>query len=134
MFLTGLSDTQKELVLDLCINASNVNGEFTEQEKNYIRQYAEEMRIPVRYEADHTTDTAVEKIAAISSPAQLRGIGIELIALLYCDDSFDVDERNYMVKVCNAFGIPEIMLDDITEKIGSLFDIYKRLNAIVLGE
>ncbi len=131
MYLSKLTGIQKELVLDLCINVSNANGTFSSEEQNYINQYAEEMNIPVRFESSNTNGEAVKKLVEISSPSELRGIGVELIALLLSDNSYDDDEKEYMIKIGESFGISEIILDDIAEKISELFDIYSRLNSIV---
>lgn len=131
MYLSKLTGIQKELVLDLCINASNANGIFSSEEQNYINQYAEEMNIPVRFESSNSNDEAVKKLVEVSSPSELRGIGVELIALLLSDNSYDDDEKEYMIRIGESFGISEIILDDIAEKISELFDIYSRLNSIV---
>ena len=50
MFLNSLKDSQKKLFLDLAIKAADASGGISSQEKNMLKAFALEMRIPARYD------------------------------------------------------------------------------------
>lgn len=133
MYLRNLSNEQKELFMDLCINASNANGEFDFKEKGYIIKYAEEMNIKARYTANLSSEDAICEIVKISSKSSLRAIAIELIALLLSDGKYDDKENSFLSQICSSFSITEETSKRMIDNIKTLSIIYDNLNEIVIG-
>ncbi|HBL40298.1 MAG TPA: hypothetical protein DDY98_01490 [Ruminococcaceae bacterium] len=133
MYLKELNVEQKELFLDLCVNASNSNDEFDETEKNLIEQYAEEMEIEPRFEARFSTDEAAVKLKEISNETDIRAVFVELIAVLMSDHVLDVVESDFTAKVMKIFDLPTKDLDVVMKNLKKLFEVYDNLNEYVNG-
>lgn len=131
MFLSRLSDVQKELFLDLCIHASMANNEFAQEEKNTIDQYCEEMRIKARYESNEDLETVTKKITEISNPTELRIIVLEISALIISDNVYDDFEKSFLEAFVQSIGISKKELDDVFELLDQLMLIYGDINRFV---
>ncbi len=131
MYLSRLSDKQKEYFMDLCIIASKINSEFSDDEKIYIRQYADEMNIEPRYSTELDLDKVLDSLNDISTSSELNGIFIELIALLMCDGSYDVEENDIAKTVAKVFKISDEEFDGAKEAIYKILEGYEGLAAFV---
>ncbi|MCM1330775.1 MAG: hypothetical protein NC253_15245 [Ruminococcus sp.] len=134
MYLNRLSNEQKELFLDLCIHASMSNNDFDEKEKEYIRQYCEEMQLDnVRYTAENELDAAVEKMIKISSETELKIVILELTALLLSDNEYDEMEKQFMEKMLTKASISSDVNNQIIASLKKLTDIYSEINSIIFS-
>lgn len=134
MYLNKLSSEQKELFLDLCIHASMANNDFDEKEKEYIRQYCEEMQLnSVRYTAANDIESTVNKIIEISSETELKIVILELTALLLSDNEYDEMEKQFMEKMLTKANISEEVNNKIIDIINKLTDIYSEINSIIFS-
>lgn len=134
MYLNRLSNEQKELFLDLCIHASMSNNDFDEKEKEYIRQYCEEMQLDnVRYTAENELDAAVEKMIKISSETELKIVILELTALLLSDNEYDEMEKQFMEKMLTKANISSDVNNQIIASLKKLTDIYAEINSIIFS-
>ena len=134
MYLNKLSGEQKELFLDLCIYASMANNDFDEKEKEYIRQYCEEMRLDnVRYTAVNSLEDAVEQIIKISSEKELKIVILELTALLLSDNEYDEMEKQFMQKMLIKANISSDLNDKMINSLKKLMDIYAEIDSMIFS-
>lgn len=134
MLLNKLSNEQKELFLDLCIHASMANNVFHDKEKEYIRQYCEEMQLnSVRYTAVNDVESTVNKMIEISSETELKIVVFELTALLLSDNEYDEMEKDFMEKMLVKANISSDLNNKMIEIINKLTDIYSEINTVILS-
>ena len=134
MYLNKLSGEQKELFLDLCIHASMSNNNFDEKEKEYIRQYCEEMQLDnVRYTTVNDIENTINKIIEISSETELKIVILELTALLLSDNEYDEMEKDFMEKMLVKANISNDVNNQIIDIINKLTAIYSEINSIIFS-
>lgn len=135
MLLKYLSKPEQELFLELCNFAANIDNDYSEQEKNYIQEYRQEMALD---ENAYTIkgleyDEIVKKILEISTPESIRRIIIELIALLKSDGILHSQENNLIAKLQEDFKLSSDILKEIYESLENLENAYTKIFAIVNG-
>jgi hypothetical protein len=135
MLLKYLSRPEQELFLELCNFAANIDNDYSEQEKNYIQEYRQEMALD---ENAYTIkgleyDEIVKKILEISTPESIRRIIIELIALLKSDGILHSQENNLIAKLQEDFKLSSDILKEIYESLENLENAYAKIFAIVNG-
>lgn len=134
MYLNKLSLSQKDLFLDLCIYAAKADNVFEDIEKEYIRQYCDEMGISeVRYEAKYQLDEAISKIVSISSPPELKAVIVELAALLLSDNEYSRTESEFMNKLLYAVNLDKDTYAQMIHHLMNISDSYKALSEIISG-
>ena len=136
MLLKYLSKPEQELFLELCNFAANIDNDYSEQEKNYIQEYRQEMALD---ENAYTIkgleyDEIVKKILEISTPESIRRIIIELIALLKSDGILHSQENNLIAKLQEDFKLSSDILKEIYESLENLENAYAKIFAIVNGK
>lgn len=135
MLLKYLSRPEQELFLELCNFAANIDNDYSEQEKNYIQEYRQEMTLD---ENAYTIkgveyDEIVKKILEISTPESIRRIIVELVALLKSDGILHSQENNLMAKLQEDFKLSSDILKEIYESLENLENAYAKIFAIVNG-
>jgi hypothetical protein len=135
MLLKYLSKPEQELFLELCNFAANIDNDYSEQEKNYIQEYRQEMALD---ENAYTIkgleyDEIVKKILEISTPESIRRIIIELIVLLKSDGILHSQENNLIAKLQEDFKLSSDILKEIYESLENLENAYAKIFAIVNG-
>lgn len=134
MYLNKLSSEQKELFLDLCVHASMANHVFHDKEKEYIKQYCEEMQLnKLRYTAVNDVESAINKMIEISSETELKIVIFELTALLLSDNEYDEMEKDFMEKMLVKANISNDVNTQIVNVIKKLTDIYSEINTLILS-
>ena len=61
-----LKDEQKDLFLQLAVQAAKANGKFDETEKEMLIKFANEMNIEPKSESDKSIDELTEELAKIT--------------------------------------------------------------------
>ncbi len=133
MLLKSLSRPEQELFLELCDFAANIDNDFSKKEQEYIQEYRQEMFLS---ENDYVIkglgyDAILEKLIEISSPANIRRILIELIALLKADQIIHPQENELISKLKEDFSISSAQINEINELLELLNNVYARIFAIV---
>lgn len=136
MLLKYLSKPEQELFLELCNFAANIDNDYSEQEKNYIQEYRQEMTLD---EDAYTIkgleyDEIVKKILEISTPESIRRIIIELVALLKSDGILHSQENNLMAKLQEDFKLSSDILKVIYASLENLENAYAKIFSIVNGK
>ncbi len=131
MFLNRLSSEQKELFLDICIHAAESNDDFAEEEQLVIEQYCDEMRIDVRFEAQHSVPEAVARLKEISSRIDLRIVLLETASLIISDNKYDEEERSFFENFAANLGVSKEELEGVLTTLGELNEIYGKIYRFV---
>lgn len=135
MYLNRLSDEQKNIFLDVCIHAANANNDFADEEKLYIRQYCEEMRLPkVRYETDSDIKELIPRLVKISTKSELKMITIELMGLLLSDQCYDSFEKEFMDYFSKETELTNQKFQQIFDALNELNALYEKFNKIVFDD
>lgn len=132
MLLSLLKEENKKIFLELCIYASNANGVFEASERDMILEYCNEMKI-VQFDmkCSKTLEEVFETIKKDCTETEKRIITLELLGLLYADDSFDYDEEGFLNNYVNAVDIQSELLDEIKSLFEDYLDVYKRIFKVV---
>ena len=134
MYLNNLSEQQKNLFIDICVHTANVDGDFSDDEKQLIKQFCEEMNIDVRYEVNNSVDDAVDALLEISSQTDLKIILIELISLILADNKFDRFEEQFMDRFTEKIRLSKNDYSEIFDTIKQLVSIYTKINLFIFGD
>lgn len=133
MFLNILNHEQKELFQELAIKAAEANGVVEFEEKNMLKAFALEMQITPRYSTQKSSEEIVSAICKNASPAQLRAITFEILAILFSDTSFDMHEHHFFEKMTAKFHIQAETIKTMESLIQEYTDTYEKLRNFVLG-
>ena len=115
MFLSQLSEKEKNAFISLSVHASNSNGIFADEEKVMIQEYCKEMGIPF-FDANNaiSMDEVVDVFKA--SELQIKKIVLlELISVGYASGDYCDKERAYLRDVAEKIGVD-------SEKLGQIED------------
>lgn len=132
MYLNRLNNEQKELFLDLCINAAEADNNFAAEEKRLIEQYCEEMQMAgVRLQADHDFESAVSNLMNISSKEDLRMILLEITALVLADGKFDKAEKEFVDRLVKLTGMESETFDKMKQLLTDLTQLYRNIDDLI---
>ncbi len=126
MYLSELSNKQKELFLDMCISLSNVDNDFASEEKRIIEELCDEMHITPKYETTKSIEELLNEFDAISSFREKRIAVIELLGIVMADKTIAKEEKEYMYKVLDTFKIKRSELEDAFEMVKELYVVYEK--------
>jgi uncharacterized tellurite resistance protein B-like protein len=126
MYLTKLSETQKELFLNICISLSKIDNDFHKDEKEVISQLCDEMNIEPRYETSIDINEAVKNINVISTVKEKRIIIVELLGLAIADKKLAFEEENFINNVMDSFNLDKSELKEAISLVRELYDLYAK--------
>ena len=124
MYLARLSEKQKDLFLDVCINLSKTDNDFAKEEKEVIGQLCDEMNLEPRYETNKNSNNLINELAKISNQNEKRMIVIELIGIVIADKKIADNERDFMNGLLKAFEMDPGELDEAIVLVNKLYDVY----------
>jgi len=107
MFLSQLSEVEKNAFLSLSILASKANGVFAEEEKMVIQAYCMEMGIPSFDEDSAMAMEEVVKVFKEAAPRSKKIAFLELMGVVYADGEFDDAEEDFVVDFAMDIGLTE---------------------------
>ena len=105
MFLTSLTQAQKEAFICLAYNVVVSDGELAVGEHVMMDNMRLEMGLPLSFEARYLPLDGIEKIFN-SRRSRIVAL-IDLIRLGYADGAFEVEEQCLLADLCEAFEISE---------------------------
>jgi len=126
MFLSLLQDTEKEDFLNLIINVAEVDGKFTDAEKNQINAYALEMGLHIQDKTAYnkSTDDLLENFTKSSIEVK-KAVFVEIIALMLVDGM--QDEESEMLKNMQAkFGFDTTYTNDVIAWYKQMLPLYRK--------
>jgi hypothetical protein len=132
MYLNTLTNVEKELFLELALNACYANGELDPNEKVMMDQYGSEMGIKINsYKPSKTQSQVLEDLKSIKAIETLRKIYIEITALMMVDGVIDKDEEKYLKEIQKIASLKDSQVVRICTSLEQIFSGYEYLNSII---
>jgi|GEM_PF-1729764 hypothetical protein len=132
MYLNSLDCVEKELFLELALNACYANGELDPNEKVMMDQYGSEMGIKINsYKPLKTQSQVLEDLKSIKAIETLRKIYIEITALMMVDGVIDKDEEKYLKEIQKIASLKDSHVVRIRTSLEQIFSGYEYLNSII---
>ena len=132
MYLNTLTNVEKELFLELALNACYANGELDPNEKVMMDQYGSEMGIKINsYKPSKTQSQVLEDLKSIKAIETLRKIYIEITALMMVDGVIDKDEEKYLKEIQKIASLQDSQVVRIRTSLEQIFSGYEYLNSII---
>lgn len=132
MYLNTLTNVEKELFLELALNACYANGELDPNEKVMMDQYGSEMGIKINsYKPLKTQSQVLEDLKSIKAIETLRKIYIEITALMMVDGVIDKDEEKYLKEIQKIASLKDSQVVRIRTSLEQIFSGYEYLNTII---
>lgn len=132
MYLNTLTNVEKELFLELALNACYANGELDPNEKVMMDQYGSEMGIKINsYKPLKTQSQVLEDLKSIKAIETLRKIYIEITALMMVDGVIDKDEEKYLKEIQKIASLKDSQVVRIRTSLEQIFSGYEYLNSII---
>lgn len=132
MYLNSLDCVEKELFLELALNACYANGELDPNEKVMMDQYGSEMGIKINsYKPLKTQSQVLEDLKSIKAIETLRKIYIEITALMMVDGVIDKDEEEYLKEIQKIASLKDSQVVRIRTSLEQIFSGYEYLNSII---
>ena len=132
MYLNSLDCVEKELFLELALNACYANGELDPNEKVMMDQYGSEMGIKINsYKPSKTQSQVLEDLKSIKAIETLRKIYIEITALMMVDGVIDKDEEKYLKEIQKIASLKDSQVVRIRTSLEQIFSGYEYLNSII---
>ncbi|MGV8147031.1 MAG: hypothetical protein ACLKAK_11925 [Alkaliphilus sp.] len=133
MFLSKISQEQKELFLQLSIHAAMANNIIAKEQRVIINEYCLEMGISeVEIEAAVSLSKVLERFKILSNEQEIRIVVFEVLGLLLSDKQYDNLERNFVEELRKEFGLS----NDLIERMLTLLDefnvVFTRISDVVL--
>ena len=130
MYLNTLTNVEKELFLELALNACYANGELDPNEKVMMDQYGSEMGIKINsYKPSKTQSQVLEDLKSIKAIETLRKIYIEITALMMVDGVIDKDEEKYLKEIQKIASLKDSQVVRIRTSLEQIFSGYEYLNS-----
>lgn len=134
MYLAALSNAEKELFLELAYDLATVDGVYSDEEKEVVAGYCQEMKIPYIQERDaRPVEVLVQEFNKISGLKVKKIIVFESIGLGMADGNFDDDERALVGKLEKGFKLKP----DFAAKCEAVLNEYilfqNKINQLILG-
>lgn len=129
MFLTSLTEPQKQALLCLAHNVVVSDGELTTGEQLMMDEMRHEMRLPDDFEPHYLP---LEGIEDIFDSRRVRAIAvIALVRLGYADGAFEIEEQCFLSDLCRAFEITEPEFDLIQNWVRRLISLEREARAFM---
>ncbi len=133
MYLSMLSDGEKEGFLDLAYLLSSVNNDFSDEGEMVMDSLMAEMGITYDYRANAKREQDIVPVLATGSDESERKVMVfELVSIAMSDDDFDDNERALIGRVCESFGFELSYFTRCEEALRAYLDAQDRLSALVL--
>ena len=126
MFLSILNSQEKEDFLNLIINVAEIDGDFTESEKNQIGAYVLEMGLNLKEREEYNkSNETLLNILSKSSNEVKKAIFVEVIALMLVDGMKN-EEEILLSQMQNEFGLTKQFKDDAINWYSEMLPLYKK--------
>ena len=134
MFLNRLSDERKKDFLQLCYHAASADCLWTDEELNYIDEFAKELGLSSLSKDEIQPIDEIYLNLKESTDEESRIILAEIIALLKIDHSFDKKETDFVKRLSNELCFEEKDLDSISTSVDEyLKGFYSFYNCVIMN-
>ena len=134
MFLSKLKSEEKELFLDLGIHLASSDGDFSEVEKNNIKQMCQEMGVRERFETKLDLNEALNQFSEIADIYEKKITMIELAGIVMADGIYTLEEKAFLHKITEVFNIDKNDCDTVIELVGKLHNLYTEIGTYLASK
>lgn len=132
MYLSTLDLEKKHIFLDLEIYMAQIDGDFSDREKEIINAHCYEMRIDNNnFECEKSLDEVYSKIKEIMTEKEKRIIFLELVATILADDTYHMKETEMTESLSSLLGISESDKNEAFAIIQDIKRAYERCDAYI---
>jgi uncharacterized tellurite resistance protein B-like protein len=124
MFLNNLSINQRKVFLGLANRILIIDNSVDAAEIMYLRRICAEMSLSLKDGEEFPIETLDE---VFPKEEERRLVIIELMALAQSNEEFHEYEKDFIIKVINAFGIDNSVIDEIELLVKEYFATQKKL-------
>ena len=133
MYLTLLSEEQKKCFLGLAYNLSNIDGDFSESEKQMLESYCTEMDFVYSDSiAKVDLEILLANITNLFDEKSIKVVVFELVGLAMIDDNFDESEYKMLNKIIEKFIINSDFIKECENLIKKYLDVQFNINSLIL--
>jgi len=133
MYLTVLSNEEKEIFLNIAYAVASADGNYSDMEKAIIAEYCREMQMECEeISLSKFDETLLERINIISSETVKKIIIFEIIGLTMIDKNYDVKEKELVKKMVDIFGIDIGYSENCEEVIREYISLQLKINQLVM--
>lgn len=131
MFLNQLNQREKEAFISLSIHAGKANGVLEENEIVMVREYCQEMELPMYDDKDIAPLSDVYGVFKSSDERIKKIVLLEVLGLIYADGNYDDDEKSFVADFAEAISLSEQTVEDLTIVIKDYLDVLKRIGELI---
>lgn len=131
MFLNQLNQREKEAFISLSIHAGKANGVLEENEIVMVREYCQEMELPMYDDKDIAPLSDVYGVFKSSDERIKKIVLLEVLGLIYADGNYDEDEKSFVTNFAEAISLSEQTVEDLTIAIKDYLNVLKRISELI---
>ena len=131
MFLNQLNHREKEAFISLSIHAGKANGVLEENEIVMVREYCQEMELPMYDDKDIAPLSDVYGVFKSSDERIKKIVLLEVLGLIYADGNYDEYEKSFVTNFAEAISLSEQTVEDLTIVIKDYLDVLKRIGELI---
>lgn len=132
MFLSNLSNNQKNLFIQLAIKAAESNGVVPIEQKNMLKAFAMEMSISPVYKTDRDTEEIINELIENSNEKELKIVLFEILGIIVSDSVFDEKEKCFIENMVKKCGLDILLVDKMVKLLEDYTNVYKNIVDVVL--
>ncbi len=132
MYLSMLSTEKKYLFRDLELIMSNVDGDFSPEEKNIIDAHCIEMHIDNNnYEIDTRQDEVLNQLQESLTEQERSIFFLELVGTVMADDVYHDSEKELIGKLAQILQVSEAKVNEAFTIITEMKSVYAKCAAYI---
>ena len=132
MYLAALDSEKKHLFRDLEIYMSNIDGDFSDKEKEIINLHCVEMHIDNNnFKCEYSLDEIYTRMKENMSVQEKHIIFLELTATILADEIYHEKEREMVEKLSSILCISDAEINEAFTIIRDMKSVYERCAAFV---
>ena len=127
MYLSLLNYEKRHLFLNLEIYMSQIDGDFSEEEKNIINAHCIEMHIDNNnYEPDMPRDEVFAQLQDTLTMKEKKIVFLELAATILADNVYHALEKELVDKFAGILNITDEEVNEAFSIINDMKNVYER--------
>lgn len=134
MYLSRLSEKQKNLFLELAYQLALIDNDYSEKEKIMIKSYCDEMgmEVPAAVRAA-SIDEIISAMNSGCTALEKKIIVFEMLGLAMVDGNYDESEREILAEIMRVFEVEEDFARESEKLLDEYIGMQNRMNTLVLG-
>lgn len=135
MFLSYLTDSNKEGFLKICVYAALSNEIFAEEEKATLDAYCREMNVEVHIpEISEPFEKLLEELKTSTTQKERNIIVLETLALIKSDGIYDDKEQSFMASLISGLNVSKATFEKFNKLLEKYTEIGKEMYEAIIEE